>query len=86
MGIFLEEFLDQGSGFVSFLEEAEDLVYFIGHDVSVLVLLVFLAHFFLAVSLRVVFLVLIVHDGLGLAFLVLGGGLFLRVFDLGAFY
>lgn len=68
------------------MEEAEDLVNFIGHDVSVLVLLVFLAHFFLAVSLRVVFLVLIVRDGLGLAFLVLGGGLLLRVFDLGVLY
>lgn len=64
MGEFLEEFLDKGSGFVSFLEEAEDLIDFVGHDVPVLVFLVFLAHFFLAVSLWVVFLVLIIHDGL----------------------
>ena len=64
VGVFLEEFLDQSSGFVSFLEEAEDLIDFVGHDVSVLIFLIFLAHFFLAVSLRVVFLVLIVNEGL----------------------
>ena len=61
MGVFVEESLQDGSRLVFFLDEAENLVNFVGNDVPVLIFLVFKASLLLSLHSWQVFLVLNTH-------------------------